>query len=449
MQLLIIFIIKFNQQSKGGVELIKENDKQKDCTECQLKQTLGNYFFVDSLIDYFIYGVVSCGLDAFGKNQLYFTYDGVKWIASMYDMDSTWGLYWNGSKFVASNYAREQFEDCVSQQATGEGNLLYVRLAKLFYEEIKARYAELKNGVLSVPSIINHFERFTDIASLDLVKEDYASTTGNGLFTSIPSKDTNNIQQIRKFVVDRYVYCDEYFASLGESEPDIPEVTLSSISAIYTGGDVPVGTALNSLTGITVTAHYSDGSTSDVTGYTLSGTIAEGNNTITVSFNDKTSMFEVTGVKATPTGPLHPFENGTKTFSNGAVVEITDGNRVHIHNNTSSNYNINVSHISKEDDNLQQLTKDSSVLFSLKNGDVVRTITKFGESSTFQRKYCFFLSFATGTENLSPDTTTEIDNTITIAKNVDVQAIGFYVTSITDIEIDIEIEIYVNGVRYV
>ena len=80
------------------------------------------------------------------------------------------------------------------------------------------------------------------------------------------------------------------------TEPDNPEVTLSSISATYTGGSVAVGTAVTSLTGITVKATYSDGSTKTITGYTLSGTIAEGSNTITVSYGGKTTTFTVTGI---------------------------------------------------------------------------------------------------------------------------------------------------------
>lgn len=85
----------------------------------------------------------------------------------------------------------------------------------------------------------------------------------------------------------------------GEEEPDepvAPEVTLTSISAMYGGGSVPVGTAVTALTGIVVTAHYSDGSTQTVTGYTLSGTIAEGNNTIAVSYGGKTTSFSVVGI---------------------------------------------------------------------------------------------------------------------------------------------------------
>lgn len=85
------------------------------------------------------------------------------------------------------------------------------------------------------------------------------------------------------------------------AEPDIPsdpEVTLSSISATYSGGNVPVGTSVYALTGIVVTAHYSDGSTATVTGYTMSGTIAKGSNTVTVSYGGKTTDFAVTGVDA-------------------------------------------------------------------------------------------------------------------------------------------------------
>lgn len=89
--------------------------------------------------------------------------------------------------------------------------------------------------------------------------------------------------------------CAVSVAAESSDEPE-PEVTLSSISATYSGGDVAVGTAVTDLTGIVVTAHYSDGSTATVTDYTLSGTIAEGSNTIAVSYGGKTTTFTVTGV---------------------------------------------------------------------------------------------------------------------------------------------------------
>lgn len=81
----------------------------------------------------------------------------------------------------------------------------------------------------------------------------------------------------------------------GEDGGEETEKTLTSISATYSGGDVTVGTALTDLTGIVVTAHYSDGTSETVTDYTMNGTIAEGSNTVTVSYGGKTTTFTVNG----------------------------------------------------------------------------------------------------------------------------------------------------------
>lgn len=75
-----------------------------------------------------------------------------------------------------------------------------------------------------------------------------------------------------------------------------PEKTLSSISAIYTGGAVEVGTVITDLTGITVIAHYSDGSTESVTDYSLSGEIVQGKNSIVVGYRGMTTTFIVKGI---------------------------------------------------------------------------------------------------------------------------------------------------------
>lgn len=73
--------------------------------------------------------------------------------------------------------------------------------------------------------------------------------------------------------------------------------TLTGITATYSGGTVASGTTLDQLTGITVTATYSDGSTDTVAAgeYTLSGTLTAGqDNTVTVTYHDKTATFTVT-----------------------------------------------------------------------------------------------------------------------------------------------------------
>ena len=83
------------------------------------------------------------------------------------------------------------------------------------------------------------------------------------------------------------------------------QVSLSRLSATYTGGSVPEGTKLSALTGITVTAHYSDGTTQPLAGgYGLSGTIGAGSNTITVSYGGVTTTFTVVGIQAPATYSL-------------------------------------------------------------------------------------------------------------------------------------------------
>lgn len=165
----------------------------------EFKANLENYVYVDSLIDYYIFQYVICGLDSMGKNQLFATYNGTKWIATSYDMDSTFGIYWNGQSFVSPTYRMQQ--DYESGK-NGNANKLYVRLEKLFINEIKARYSQLRADILSYNNIVNTFEPFMDTIGNDLYAEDLT------IYTAIPSGSTNNIRQIRNYYRDRVAYVD-------------------------------------------------------------------------------------------------------------------------------------------------------------------------------------------------------------------------------------------------
>ena len=198
-------------------------------TDEEFRANLGNYFDIPSLLDYELFGMAACGSDSFGKNQIYMTYDGNKWIASMYDLDTTWGMYWNGETLVPADYARTKFEDYVNGRL---GNLLYYRLEQLFYPELQARWEELKAGPMSMMNIINHFENFMQSMTSDLIKEDYASTTAGGAYSAIPSVAKNNLPQIRNFALARQLWTNDYIAALPGTvtppvepeEPDVPVV---------------------------------------------------------------------------------------------------------------------------------------------------------------------------------------------------------------------------------
>lgn len=114
-------------------------------------------------------------------------------------------------------------------------------------------------------------------------------------------------------------------------EPDEPEKTLASISAVYSGGSVTAGTVVSELTGIVVTAHYSDGTSETVTGYALSGEIAEGENTVTVTYQGKTATFTVTGMA----------ESGGEEATTPFGVEWTEGYLVSVGANTTGELTAN------------------------------------------------------------------------------------------------------------
>lgn len=214
-------------------------------TDEEFKANLGNYFDIPSLLDYELFGLASCGSDSFGKNQIYMTYDGNKWIASMYDLDTTWGMYWNGETLVAADYARTKFEDYVNGRL---GNLLYYRLEQLFYEELQARWFELKAGPMSMINIITHFEDFMQSMTSDLIKEDYASTTAGGAYSNIPSVAKNNLPQIRNFALARQQWTDAYVAALPNAvnppvdpeEPDVPIVPPEDDETLIYALEAPV-----------------------------------------------------------------------------------------------------------------------------------------------------------------------------------------------------------------
>ena len=241
-------------------------------SDSDFKANIGQYFDLTSLIDYYIFAYVSCGLDSMAKNQIYMTYDGQKWFASMYDMDSTWGLYWNGQNFVSASYRmQDDYESGTNGRAK---NLLYLRLENVFINEIKERYAVLRNGALSETNIINRFEEFM-ICNSDLIKEDYE------IFSGIPSQNTNNIKQIRQYVVDRCKYVDGQIDNLTIPIP-CTGITLDKSSLTFT----------------------------DNTPQTLQVTVEPTNTTDKISYSINPS-----GIAKIANGTVTPLKNGTATIT--------------------------------------------------------------------------------------------------------------------------------------
>lgn len=174
----------------------------QNSTDAQFLANISNYIDVQSFIDFYIFVQVSAAEDNCGKNLILMSYSGSEYYAGAYDLDSTWGLYWNGAEILATDL------DLSSPDGKMGANRLYSRIASLYSSQIRARYEELRNGALSAANIIHRFEEFCDIMPKELVEEDYATTTANGAFVNIPSKNITSLAQIRNYVAARLAYVD-------------------------------------------------------------------------------------------------------------------------------------------------------------------------------------------------------------------------------------------------
>ena len=307
-------------------------------TDEEFKSNISNYFDFPSLIDYHLFGLAVCGSDSYGKNQIYMTYDGTKWIASMYDLDTTWGMYWNGETLVPADYARTKFEDYVNGRL---GNLLYSRIEQNFATELTTRWAELKSGPLSFINIINRFERFMDIVPSELVKEDYASTTANGAFTGIPSVNKNNLQQIRNFAVARQAWTDTYIANLSIIPVPCTGLSLNTYTLTFTeaGTQTLVATAEPSDTTDRIVWSSSNSAIASVTNNGVVTALQNGEVIITATCGNITAncSVSISGIEEPVTPPVNPDEilpvydldgpvtfNGTNYIDTGVAPLSTD-----------------------------------------------------------------------------------------------------------------------------
>ena len=119
----------------------------------EFRSGIANYIDVDAAIDSMLFTWAIHAVDNTAKNILWATYDGSVWIPSVYDMDGSWGLLWNGT--ILGDHDKQTW-------LAPNGNLLWERLWANYQEVIKDRWEDLRNGPLSLENIDN---KFVDFAS--------------------------------------------------------------------------------------------------------------------------------------------------------------------------------------------------------------------------------------------------------------------------------------------
>lgn len=175
-----------------------------DSDGTDLDTTISQYLDWESAIDYYIYCLVSQNYDGITKNYILATYDGVKWFFSAYDMDSTYGLWWDGSYFIKAN-------STVLVDSAADTHRLFKLIKTYKADELKARYDQLvinASGVLSEENVTKTFLDFAGSIPKAILDEEVK------VWTTIPSTSTNNVSQILDFYRRRRKYIDPQIEAL-------------------------------------------------------------------------------------------------------------------------------------------------------------------------------------------------------------------------------------------
>lgn len=197
-----------------------------------LDTVVAQHLDLDSVIDYLIFIVTIKGEDMRHNNYLLVTHDGTLWRFSAYDMDTTYGLAWDGT-YLSRAVSNVSFDECADIHRAFE-------LVKRYKTDaLRARYAELRKDVLSETRICQLFENFAWAIPSPVYLEDVKR------WSTVPGSAVNGVDQIARFVRQRLEVVDKWVDALppqeipeepGESYVNLVPTAIDTDGSIYNGG---------------------------------------------------------------------------------------------------------------------------------------------------------------------------------------------------------------------
>ena len=168
------------------------------------KEEIEKYLDIESAIDYLLTSYYLGLTDNFAKNALMLTYNGEKWIFSLYDMDTAFGLSFDGTVFFEPDFQIPVKNDDGSISSS-TGSLLWDKLLQNFYPEICERYKELRKTVFVNDSVVKRYDSFIKSIPQTCFEKEIE------IWGNIPLYKENNIEQINEFLNSRSKLLDEFF----------------------------------------------------------------------------------------------------------------------------------------------------------------------------------------------------------------------------------------------
>ena len=180
----------------------------------EFDEEVKNYFDYPVVRDYYLFIELMLASDNHGKNMFFFNYDqkapectNMIGIAP-WDLDGTWGIRWDGSKYYTK--ANQNFTQFITQYEHGTHTLFYrlFNSAKWnWFNDLKARYAELRAKEFSTESLTN---RFLDYG--DLFQQSGADVREQNRWNGYHTDIIGNVDYIKQWIADRLDYLDDQYS---------------------------------------------------------------------------------------------------------------------------------------------------------------------------------------------------------------------------------------------
>ena len=147
-------------------------------------------------IDFFLLAEFIQSTDMYTKNLILTSWDGVKFYFLPYDMDTTFGLQWDGLSYTGHTTSIRSSQS------------FWQKFYSTYTVEIKARYKELRdNGVFTLENVYRHADKMNKTFGVDNFKEEFEA------WTQVPSNSTiyTSYNQIYQWVKDRLIWLDSQY----------------------------------------------------------------------------------------------------------------------------------------------------------------------------------------------------------------------------------------------
>ncbi|HCI5707047.1 TPA: CotH kinase family protein, partial [Klebsiella pneumoniae] len=163
----------------------------------------GTHLDATNIIDFYVFMCVICAPDCVQKNTQFLTWDGIKWYFMPYDLDTVFGLRWDG-KEISYAPTLNLFDNGL---VMGANRTFWNKVRTAWLTEMNARYAELRTaGVFSVDTVYTLARDLMSRYSEEMFAAEYAK------WPTVPSLNVTSLDQILTWLDARLNYLDTFFS---------------------------------------------------------------------------------------------------------------------------------------------------------------------------------------------------------------------------------------------